>query len=171
MLPLGEDLGSIPDEVRSCLKRLEVPGTKVLRWERRWNEDSSFIPYHEYAPYSLSTVSTHDSEPLRQWWEDFPEDVKRFCEFKGWDYQEKLSKERLAEILRDSHHSHSFFHINLLQEYLNLKDDYQFEELKDERINTPGSVGEHNWSMRFIPNIETMISDFKLKEAIQSVIN
>ena len=33
---IAEDLGTVPDFVRASLRRLGVPGFKVLRWERHW---------------------------------------------------------------------------------------------------------------------------------------
>src|SRR5262249_5252482 len=42
MLPIGEDLGSVPPEVRQCLKNLGICGTKVMRWERDWEGDKHF---------------------------------------------------------------------------------------------------------------------------------
>ena len=68
MLPIGEDLGTIPPEVRVCLREMGICGTKVMRWERAWNEDGRFLPISNYSPVSMTTVSTHDSETLTLWW-------------------------------------------------------------------------------------------------------
>ncbi|HEV8051382.1 MAG TPA: 4-alpha-glucanotransferase, partial [Parachlamydiaceae bacterium] len=68
MLPIGEDLGNIPNEVRQNLQDLGVCGTKVMRWERNWEGDSKFIPLDAYPALSMTTVSTHDSAPLSLWW-------------------------------------------------------------------------------------------------------
>ena len=35
---IAEDLGSVPDFVRASIGALGVPGFKVLKWERHWNE-------------------------------------------------------------------------------------------------------------------------------------
>ena len=36
---IAEDLGSIPPFVRESMARLDLPGLKVLRWERHWDRD------------------------------------------------------------------------------------------------------------------------------------
>src|SRR5688500_6887416 len=36
---IAEDLGTVPDFVRGSLVRLQVPGYKVLRWERHWHSE------------------------------------------------------------------------------------------------------------------------------------
>ena len=47
---IAEDLGIVPDFVRRSLARLGIPGYKVFRWERAWNDagqpfrDPSAIP-------------------------------------------------------------------------------------------------------------------------------
>ncbi len=36
---IAEDLGTVPDFVRASLARLQIPGYKVLRWEREWKQE------------------------------------------------------------------------------------------------------------------------------------
>ena len=168
MLPIGEDLGNVPPEVRLKLRELDVPGTKVYRWERRWNTDRSYIPVEEYIPESMTTVSTHDSSTLSGWWQDDGEEVISFCQFKGWEYVPEFSFEKRFEILHDSHRSGSLFHINLLQEYLNLFPELSWADPDAERINIPGVVLERNWTYRFRPTIEEIISHKKLKSIMKA---
>lgn len=169
MLPIGEDLGVVPPEVRALLRKLGIPGTKVYRWERRWNEDRSYIPVQEYIVESMTTVSTHDSTTLSEWWESGGEEVDAFCKFKGWKYSPKLSYERHLEILKDAHSSKSIYHINLLQEYLQLIPELSFEEAKDDRINIPGVVLDTNWTYRFKPTIDEITSNPKLASLLRSL--
>ena len=83
MLPIGEDLGTVPMEVRASLQKLGICGTKVIRWERYWDKKNKpYIPYDLYNGDSMTTVSTHDSETLAQWWNDLQEESKSFCDFK-----------------------------------------------------------------------------------------
>jgi 4-alpha-glucanotransferase len=66
---IAEDLGTIPGFVRATMRRLGVPGYKVLRWERRWKEPGQ--PYVEPSTYpalSVTTSGTHDTETLAGWW-------------------------------------------------------------------------------------------------------
>jgi 4-alpha-glucanotransferase len=86
MLPIAEDLGIIPPSVRACLLKLGICGTKVMRWERKYEGDKAFIPFTDYPVISLTTVSTHDSETLQLWWHNSPAEAKDFAAFKGWTY-------------------------------------------------------------------------------------
>jgi 4-alpha-glucanotransferase len=167
MLPIGEDLGAVPPEVRKALLELGICGTKVIRWERRWQEDRSFIPVDEYIPESLTTVSTHDSTTLREWWLEDGEEVSAYCQFKGWEYKAPLSFKKQLAILEDAHKSTSYFHINLLQEYLTLIPKLSWPDPKDERINIPGVVMDRNWTYRFKPTIDEITSNEKLAEIMR----
>ena len=74
---IAEDLGVIPGFVRETLERLEIPGYKVLRWEREW--DAHGQPFRDPASYpqsSVATSGTHDTETVAQWWEEAPADER-----------------------------------------------------------------------------------------------
>lgn len=169
MLPIAEDLGVVANFIRPCLEELGICGTKVMRWERKWKEGGSFIPFQEYTPISLTTVSTHDSETLTLWWQECSEEAKLFAETKNWMYSPTLSQEQRLEILWDSHHTPSLFHINLLQEYLSLFSDLSWDNPAEERINTPGKILSTNWTFRFRPSVETLISHKGLSSTLQNL--
>lgn len=171
MLPIGEDLGVVPTEVRKCLSRLGICGTKVMRWERKWEEKGQFISPKEYQMDSLTTVSTHDSETLQLWWINNPIEAQIFASFKGWTYEPFLSLEHQREILWDSHHSGSLFHINLLQEYLALIPELVWPDPEKERINIPGLIADRNWSYRLRPNLEQLLENQTLKNIMNDLIN
>jgi 4-alpha-glucanotransferase len=62
---IAEDLGSIPAFVRESMARLDLPGLKVLRWERHWDrEGQPSIDPREFPECSVATTGTHDIEPL-----------------------------------------------------------------------------------------------------------
>lgn len=170
LLPIGEDLGLVPTEVKQCLYNLGICGTKMMRWERRWETDGGFIPPSEYEPMTMSTVSTHDSDTLQLWWRHFPREAKLFSEFKGWNYQPFLSLQHQQEILRDSHHSNSLFHINLFQEYLALFPELVANNPNQERINIPGKILDINWTYRFKPSIEQILRHVPLKHVMMDII-
>jgi len=168
MRPIGEDLGSIPPAVREKMQELNIPGTKVMRWERYWNGDRSFIPVKDYPACSMTTVSTHDSETLGEWWWAGHEDVQLYCKEMGWSFEPELSYDKRASILQASHRSRSIYHINLLQEYLNLFPHLSWENPDDERINIPGIVNSQNWTYRFRPTLQEMTQDQNLAIQMQS---
>lgn len=169
LLPIGEDLGVIPPEVRACMHRLGICGTKVMRWEKYWDGDHSFIPLDKYPLDSMTTVSTHDSETLEQWWAREGYD---FAQSKGWEHKNTLSEDQRLQILWDSHHSSSLFHVNLFQEYLALFPDMIWgDDPQNERINVPGEVTPFNWTYRFKPSVEQIISHPILKNVMQKIIS
>jgi 4-alpha-glucanotransferase len=170
MLPIGEDLGTVPLEVREALRNMGICGTKVMRWERDWHGDRRFISGHEYIPESMTTVSTHDSETLTQWWNNNEGDRHDFTAYKRWQYLPYLPREHRQEILKDSHHTNSLFHINLLNEYLALFPELVWDNPDDERINVPSTVGDTNWTYRMRPYLEDLIQHQDLKKAIQEII-
>lgn len=170
LLPIGEDLGTVPNEVRTCLRELGICGTKLMRWERRWETDCGFIPISEYPPESMTTVSSHDSDTLQLWWRHSPKEAKLYAEFKNWDYKPFLSLDKQKEILWDSHHSASLFHINLLQEYLALYPELVSSNESDERINIPGKKLDTNWTYRFKPSLEEMIAHSDFKKTMKEII-
>lgn len=170
MLPIGEDLGVVPPEVRHCLSALGICGTKVTRWERKWNEGGAFIYPYDYPIESMTTVSTHDTDTLREWWKDNALEAQLFAQFKGWSYQQTLSREHHREMLWDSHHSRSLFHINLLQEYLALIPGLSWPNPNDDRINMPGVVNDRNWCYRLRPSLEELAQEGSLKHLMQELI-
>ncbi len=170
LLPIAEDLGVIPKEVPLILKKLGICGTKVLRWQRDWEDGERYIPYHLYEPFSMTTVSTHDCDTLRGWWQFYPEEAKAFCLFKGWNYQRNLPPERILEILHDAHHTPSYFHINLLQEYLALFPNLVHSNPQEERINIPGEILPTNWTYRFKPFVEEIAQHASLATHMRSFV-
>jgi 4-alpha-glucanotransferase len=170
LLPVAEDLGTIPDFVRPILKKLGVCKTCVMRWERYWHGDRSYIPFDRYEPLSLTTVSTHDSEPLVIWWKNHPDEAALMAQLKGWHYTPILTFEQHLSLLRDSHHTASYFHINLLQETLSLFPELRWPNLNDERINIPGTTLPTNWTYRFRPTVEEIVSHQGLREAFRTIL-
>jgi 4-alpha-glucanotransferase len=63
---IGENLGTVPDEVVQAMADYNVYGYKVLFFER--NRDR-FIRPDEWQREVLASVSTHDLPTLRAWWE------------------------------------------------------------------------------------------------------
>jgi 4-alpha-glucanotransferase len=143
---VAEDLGTVPDFVRASIARLGVGGYKVLRWERVWHEPGEpFVLPSHYPRRSVATTGTHDTEPIATWWDeaDIEERVAivTLLERIGlgrWDPAGAWS-----DALRDT----------LLKTMMMAASDQVFLPMQDvfgwrDRINTPATVGDHNWTWR-----------------------
>jgi len=160
MLPLAEDLGTIPHVCRNTLADLGICGLKVQRWEKRWEQDRRFIPPEDYPALSVATLSTHDSEILSEWWELYPQETEELCELLGLPAPEpgRLDPETHKTTLARMARSGSLFAIFMLQELLE-----PFGLLRgtstDNRINVPGKVLPTNWVWRMPVTLESLLED------------
>lgn len=168
MLPIAEDLGTVPESVRLSLSSLGICGTKVIRWQM--TEEERFIDLLHYNPISMTTVSTHDSDTLATWWLNDPDEAKPYAKHKSWAWGLPLTQQQRKEILWDSHHSASLFHINLLGEYLALFDQLVWDNPQDERINVPGTLSDRNWTYRIRPSVEEIASHEPLKAMVKEIL-
>ncbi|MET0541294.1 MAG: 4-alpha-glucanotransferase, partial [Variovorax sp.] len=63
---IGEDLGTVADEMRGALARFQVLSYRLLYFERQ--HDGDFKPPTEYPRHALVAISTHDLATLTGWW-------------------------------------------------------------------------------------------------------
>ncbi|VWX55505.1 4-alpha-glucanotransferase [Burkholderiales bacterium 8X] len=63
---IGEDLGTVADEMRKALTDFDVLSYRLFYFERR--PDGGFIAPQDYPPAALVSVSTHDLATLHGWW-------------------------------------------------------------------------------------------------------
>ncbi|MGH9142669.1 MAG: 4-alpha-glucanotransferase [Vicinamibacterales bacterium] len=145
---IAEDLGTVPDFVRTSLARLGIPGFRVFRWERKWHDEGQ--PFRDPADYpqvSVAASGTHDTEPVAVWWESAPEsDRRQVSELPsvrrlrgGGD----LSHEAFGPTVRDV----------LLEVLFASKSEMLLLPVQDafgwrDRINEPSTVASGNWTFR-----------------------
>jgi 4-alpha-glucanotransferase len=141
---IAEDLGTVPDFLRASLGRLAVPGYKVLRWEREWHAQGQ--PFRDPAAYpalSLATSGTHDTDPLAVWWDEAPyeerRDVAAIPGFPGGDrvaLDQPFGDAARDALVRLLYASGSNLLVMPMQDLFGWRD----------RVNTPATVGDENWS-------------------------
>ncbi|MDQ7772407.1 MAG: 4-alpha-glucanotransferase [Elusimicrobiales bacterium] len=137
MLPIGEDLGLIPPFVRKVLAEQGVPGYKVMRWETK--EDGTYIDPADYPAVSLATTSTHDTETLAEWWASVAyAEKKKFWEMVAGENRPPAFAKALDRITEKAVSSGSRVVLLTFPDIFGTKD----------RINTPNTLGPHNWSFR-----------------------
>jgi len=177
-LVIGEDLGTVPDEVRDGMKKSRVLSYKVLFFSQNAER---FLNPDEYAAQALVVTGTHDIPPLQGYWlgndiefrnklglfqgEEFYTLLKTMREQdKSWLFEalnrflklepgakvpEKLSREQLIQ-----------FHEFLASTPCWLQ-AIQIEDLLQQvdQANVPGTVDEHpNWRR-------------KIKKPISEILN
>lgn len=126
---IAEDLGVIPDYVRESMTRLGVPGLRVLRWERQWDQPGQpRIDPREFPALSVATTGTHDIEPLAA-------------------TDEGQTEEQRAAALQSLLTAGSQLALVPLQDVFGWTD----------RINTPAVVNEVNWTWRVPWPVETWL--------------
>ncbi len=169
-LAIGEDLGAISPIIRQVMSELGIPGTKVMRWERTWQKGAAFTPMSQYPFCSMTTVSTHDSQTLSQWWRDQPDESSLLAETMKSRWNQELNVDQRLEILRQSHTSNSSLHINLLLEYLALFPEIA-PGIADQRINVPGTISKSNWTCRCPVDFHIIAKHIGLLEVMRSLAN
>ena len=116
----AEDLGSIPAFVRQSMTRLQLPGLKVLRWEKHWDQDGQPpIDPATFPPRSVATTGTHDIEPLAA-------------------TPEGASESQRKAVLQSLLSAGSALTVMPVQDVFGWTD----------RINTPAVVDDGNWTWR-----------------------
>jgi len=153
---IAEDLGVIPDFVRDTLARLEIPGYKVLRWERDWEaEGKPFTDPADYPRNSVATSGTHDTEPLAEWWDEAPIEERQTVASvagiapAGCDLEapfDDCTRDAIVQVLYASASD-----IVLLP----IGDVFGWRD----RINTPAVISDNNWTWRLPWPVEDLRRD------------
>lgn len=147
---IAEDLGTIPDFVRASLARLGIPGSKVLRWERAWSQHGQpLIEPGAYPVVSAAMTGTHDTAPLAIWWQragrdERTETLRLLSTLDGFRARGNGDPDQpWNDVLRDG----------LLELAYRTASTELFIPVQDvfgwrDRINTPASISEDNWTWR-----------------------
>jgi 4-alpha-glucanotransferase len=89
-LVVGEDLGTVPEDVPPALRRWHVLSSKVLYFER--DDESGFKPASSYAEEALATANTHDMPTLAGFWRAHDVEVRRKVGLIDGDDEEKKAR-------------------------------------------------------------------------------
>lgn len=72
-LVIGEDLGTVPEELTEVMERNHLYSYRVLYFEKG---KKTMIPPAEYPREAVATVTTHDLPPLASWWDGSDIDLR-----------------------------------------------------------------------------------------------
>ncbi len=161
---VAEDLGCIPDYVPEAMARLELPGYRVLIWEK---DGEAFRDPREYPTRSVACFSTHDTAPVTAWYESLGVDERA-------ELHALCERSVGAPIVLDDAALSSFspaVHgalLKLLQGSSSELTLLLIQELyaSAERINTPATVGPHNWRYRLPAPLELLREQPAIKRAL-----
>jgi 4-alpha-glucanotransferase len=158
---IAEDLGVVPPFAREGLRAIEMPGYRVLPWEKDGDRlrDPKAFPRE-----SVVSWSTHDTLPIVAWWDELPDGDRRELASRARIDPGMDDDVRSLALLRYLYGAASDLALVLGQELLGTR----------ERINTPATVGDQNWTWRLPRPVEDMADDARLVrrfDAIRSLVD
>ncbi|MBQ8880393.1 MAG: 4-alpha-glucanotransferase [Clostridia bacterium] len=159
---VAEDLGTLDDGVYQLMKSTGYPGMKILEFGFDGNPD------HPYKPSmceenSVVYTGTHDNATFIEFISDMTNDRRHSfyrelsseCERWNVEFAPKNEDEELPETMKQA------LLAAIRISYL-CKSRYVIIPLQDmigtaggTRMNTPGTLGRHNWSWRYCPDTLT----------------
>lgn len=159
---VGEDLGFVPDYVRPHLAELGIAGFKVCHWEKDWS--GNVVMADEHPDCAFATYTTHDHPSIWTMWEDMREDA---ADDEGASEGLKLiSQYADLPVVEDGSYPAFGSEIKWAMVDALLKSGARYAALmitdvidSRERINVPGTVGEHNWTYRVGWEFESIPSE------------
>jgi len=180
---IGEDLGTVPDEIRVEMGKREILSYKVLYFMKHYAGDQSFIAPAEYPEKALVTASTHDLPTLRGFFEGRDLEVRRplglyseNCTYEGEIENRALDLQRLRELVEREFSATQPDLLLQLQKVLAKSPScmhvVQLEDLLNEldQANLPGTVTEHpNWRRRLGKSLEQILSSENLDNSLQQI--
>ncbi|HEY1956914.1 MAG TPA: 4-alpha-glucanotransferase [Polyangiaceae bacterium] len=145
-----EDLGVIPQFVRRTLGDMSLPGYKIIPWEKE--PDETMRNPAEFPEISVASYSTHDTPPLLAFYDSLPARDRASLVALAKTSEDAPEPERERALLSLLFSSRSALTMVLVTEIFGERT----------RINTPSSVGAHNWSYRIPAAVERLEADARL---------
>ena len=195
-LVIGEDLGTVPDNVRHALEINKILSYRVLYFEKDWHH-GTIRPPADYPHCALCTSGSHDLPTLRGFWQGSDLDLRDQLDlYPSDDFRNQQRQVRqqdrdqiLAALQRDNlvaddavnqYHGAGDFNDDLaqsIQRYLARSQSVllmvQLEDLLSEanQVNVPGTIDEYpNWRYKLSLNLEDWPDQLDLEE-FAGVIN
>jgi (1->4)-alpha-D-glucan 1-alpha-D-glucosylmutase len=179
-LIIGEDLGTVPDEVRHALETNKMLSYRILYFEKDWHQ-GTIKPPADFPYYALCTAGSHDLPTLRGFWQEsdleLREQLDLYPSDEFRDQQRQIRQQDRLEILAaltrenliagedtDGSHAGKDFSSELaqsIQRYLARSGSMllmvQLEDLLSQtrQMNVPGTIDEYpNWRVKLSARLE-----------------
>ena len=172
MLVFAEDLGLLPDSVASVLDSMRILSLEIQSMPKIHGMEFAHLESNPYR--SVATISTHDTPPLRLWWEESPGRTQRY-------YATMLQKEGIAprhlpafiaeEIIARHLYCPSMLCLLALQDWLAMSAELRSkdDDIPYERINSPYD-SYNQWKYRMNMNIEQLMEADMFNKKIGTMI-
>ncbi|NIP73137.1 MAG: malto-oligosyltrehalose synthase [Gammaproteobacteria bacterium] len=98
-LVVGEDLGTVPEEVRNALQPLDVLSYRLFYFEK--DADGAYVAPQDYPEQALVAVSTHDLPTLAGFWEGHDITLRHELDlFPSPELRERQTEQRARDRVR-----------------------------------------------------------------------
>lgn len=189
---IGEDLGTVPEEVQEKMGKWQVLSYKLLFFEREGV--SQFKKPEQYQKLSLCALTTHDLPTISGFWSKEDIDVRTQLDlFPNEEFRSTQENNRIPEIigilnalaeqglLPESAQGYSDSNIpeltpelvSAIHQYLLKCQSYlmvfQLEDIlgQPKQVNLPGTVDQYpNWERKITANIEDWLSNDTMKQFV-----
>ncbi len=171
MLACGEDLGMIPNCVASVMDELNILSLEIQRMPKDPKDEFGYPDRYPY--WSVCATGTHDTSPIRAWWEEDRGLTQRYynrvlgCEGDAPYFCEPW----VADLIVAQHmKSPSMLAILPLQDWLATDGEVRYNgNPADERINIP-AISRHYWRYRMHCTLESLLANDHLNNHIRTLI-
>ena len=192
-LLIGEDLGTVPDEVRHKLWLKRILSYRVLFFEKNWDQGTYKQP-DEYPLYALCTAGSHDMPTLHEFWSGadlvrreelnlFPSEEVKNQQWHSRDEDRNALKQALVNqgLISNEESENNSTELSSdmalsIQKYIarspSLLMMVQLEDILSQvnQINVPGTVNQYpNWRHKITIDIEDWDSQTELKSIAQAI--
>ena len=170
MLVCGEDLGMVPACVPEVMHELEILSLEIQRMPKDPNVE---FAHPADAPYmSVCTTGTHDTSPLREWWEEDRETTQHFYnnQMGWWGEAPQVMSGEIAEFIINQHmYSPAMWVILPLQDWMAVDENVRLADAKAERINVPANP-RHFWKYRMHMTVEELLKKDAFNKHIRALV-
>jgi 4-alpha-glucanotransferase len=163
---IAEDLGVVPPFIRTSLDALEIPGYRVQRWEKRWDDAGQpFTDPKAWPACSVSTSGTHDTSSLAEWYDGLDEAERTaLLDLPALAALKARAPTRFDDGVRDA----------LLDLLAGAGSDLLLLPFQDalghrERINVPGTVNDGNWTYRLPMALPALAADLATRDRLRAL--
>ena len=171
MLVCGEDLGMVPACVPDVMQQLQILSLEIQRMPK---DPKIEFAHPNDAPYlSVCTTGTHDTNPLRAWWEEDRGRTQRYYNYvMGWwgEAPEHCTPEIAEAIIKQHIYSPAMWVILPLQDWFAVNGRVRLQDPNGERINVPDNP-DNFWCYRMHLKLEDLIADKSFTQQMWDLID